>query len=283
MITMFENHDMPRLQSLGASNEMLNLALCLLMTGRGVPSLFYGCEQYLHNDTDGGGDPYNRPMMEKWDTDTPAFQIIKALAPERGKNKALQWGGLWSKIVEKDLYVFVRKFHSFRCLVILNKGLERTIPEIDTELPNRTHYCLLTGTPLEVKEGRAVNVKVGTAQALVYSWLGTRWDGKTHIRVQLNGVNTTPGDVVGISGNCPELGEWDITRTVKMEYVNPNLWFTEVALNESAGKSIDYKYVLFHGKDQQAQRENCTTRTRAIPETGVSKWRDTWEGRSHPY
>jgi cyclomaltodextrin glucanotransferase len=128
-----------------------------------------------------------------------------------------------------------------------------------------------------------VNVKVGTAQALVYSWLGTRWDGKTHIRVQLNGVNTTPGDVVGISGNCPELGEWDITRTVKMEYVNPNLWFTEVALNESAGKSIDYKYVLFHGKDQQAQRENCTTRTRAIPETGVSKWRDTWEGRSHPY
>ena len=65
LITMYENHDMPRLQSLGASDQMLEIATCLIMTMRGIPCLYYGYEQYLHNDTDGGGDPYNRPMMGK--------------------------------------------------------------------------------------------------------------------------------------------------------------------------------------------------------------------------
>jgi cyclomaltodextrin glucanotransferase len=281
LITMYENHDMPRLQSLGASNEMLDLATCLLMTGRGVPSLFYGCEQYLHNDTDGGDDPYNRPMMEKWDTDTRAFKIIKALAGERSYNKAIQWGGLWSKIVEKDLYVFVRKYADYRCLVILNKGPERIIPEIDTELPNRTHYCMLTGKPLLVEEGRAVDVKIGQSEALVYSWLGKPQRAKVTARVQLNDFVTSPGDSIGIIGNSPELGEWDPDRAFKMEYVNRNLWFTEVGFEQSAGKSIAFKYILF--RDGKIRRENRTARVRSIPEVGVTKWRDAWEGRSNPY
>ena len=177
MITMFENHDMPRLQSIGASNEMLDLATCLLMTGRGVPCHYYGAEQYLHNDTDGGNDPYNRPMMEKWEENTTAYHIIKKLSPERGKNKAIQWGGLWPKIVEKDLYVFVRKYRDSRCLVILNKGPECTIGAIDTELQNGTHTCLLTGDQIEIKEGQASQVKIGAAQAKVFSFVGERGSG----------------------------------------------------------------------------------------------------------
>ena len=92
LITMYENHDMPRLQSLGASDQMLELATCLIMTMRGIPCLYYGYEQYLHNDTDGGGDPYNRPMMEKWNNDSYAFHLTRRLSDERGKNPAIQWG-----------------------------------------------------------------------------------------------------------------------------------------------------------------------------------------------
>jgi cyclomaltodextrin glucanotransferase len=276
LITMYENHDMARLQSIGASNEMLDLATTLLMTGRGVPCLYYGCEQYLHNDTDGGNDPYNRPMMEKWETTGKSFQIIKKLAPERGKNKAIQWGGLYAKIVEKDLYVYVRKYRDNRCLTILNKGPERVLEKLDTELPDGQHMCLLTGEKIRVKNGQA-KVKIGQSQARVFSFVGKPVEGRSIARIQLNGANTQPGDKIVIIGDCPELGEWDISRAVPMEYINLNMWFAEICFDQSAGQSIAYKYCFLHPNDTMPGRENRTGRLRPIPVEGISKWRDVWE------
>ena len=278
LVTIYENHDMARFQSLGASNEMLDLATALILSVRGVPCLYYGCEQYLHNDTNGGDDPYNRPMMEKWDETTHAYHIIKTLSPERGKNPAIQWGGLWPKIVERDLYVFVRKYHDSRSLVILNKGPERVIEGIDTELPDGTHQCLITGEKIDVKGGQASQVKVGGGQARVFSFVGTRVEGKSVVRLQVNGIATQPGDKIVVIGDCPELGCWDISKAVALEYVNHNTWFGEIAFNESAGKSISYKLAVIHpGPDSAPGRENRIVRRRPISESGVAKWRDVWE------
>jgi cyclomaltodextrin glucanotransferase len=278
LVTFFENHDMPRFQSLGAGNEMVDIATALIMTMRGIPCLYYGCEQYLHNDTNGGDDPYNRPMMEKWDTDTNAFHITSRLSAERGKNPAIQWGGHWPKIVEKDLYVFVRKYQNSRCLVVLNKGPERTIDSIDTELPNGVHQCLLTGEKIECKDGLATGVHVGGGQARVFSFVGERVQAKTIARLQLNGLFTQPGDSVVVIGDCVELGNWDISKGVHLEYINLNTWFTELAFNESAGESIAYKFAVLHsGPNQPPGRENRPVRQRAVGTEGVSKWRDVWE------
>ena len=278
LVTFCENHDMPRFQSLGASNEMLDIATTLIMTMRGIPCLYYGCEQYLHNDTDGGDDPYNRPMMEKWDTGTTAFHTIQRLSAERGKNPAIQWGGHWPKIVEKDLYVFARKYQQARCLVVLNKGPERTIDSIDTELPNGTHQCILTGEKIECHDGIAKGVHVGGGQARVFSHVGTRVKAKTIARLQLNGLFTQPGDSVRVIGDCVELGNWDIEKGVPLEYINLNTWFTELAFNESAGESIAYKFVVLHtSPDMPPGRENRPVRRRAIGTEGVAKWRDVWE------
>jgi cyclomaltodextrin glucanotransferase len=278
LVTMYENHDMARLQSLGASNEMLDIATALIMTIRGVPCLYYGCEQYLHNDNNGGNDPYNRPMMEKWDETTHAYHIIKSLAPERGKNPAIQWGGLWPKIVEKDLYCFVRKYHDSRALVILNKGAERVIDSIDTELPNGVHQCLLTGQKIEVKEGQACQIKAGGGSALVFSYVGKPVTGKSIVRLQVNGISTLPGDQIVVIGDCVELGQWDISKGVLLEYVNHNTWFGELAFNESCGWTIAYKLVVLHPQpDVPPGRENRIVRRRPIAESGITKWRDVWE------
>jgi cyclomaltodextrin glucanotransferase len=278
LVTMYENHDMPRLQSLGASNEMVDIATALIMTMRGIPCLYYGYEQYLHNDTDGGNDPYNRPMMEKWDTDTKAFHITQRLSAERGKNPAIQWGGSWPKIVEKDLYVFVRKYREARCLVILNKGVERTIESIDTEMPNGVHQCILTGEKIETHDGRATGIKIPGGQARVFSYVGERVQAKSIARVQLNGLFTQPGDSVVVIGDCAELGNWDIEKGVHLEYINLNTWFTELAFNESAGQSVAYKFAVLHsGPNMPPGRENRPVRRRAIATEGVSKWRDVWE------
>ena len=278
LVTVYENHDMPRFQSLGASNEMLNLATALIMSLRGVPCIYYGAEQYLHNDSEGGGDPYNRPMMEKWDQNTTVFKIIKSLSAERGKNQAIQWGGMWQKIVEKDIYVFVRKYRDSRLLVILNKGAERLIDNIDTEMPNGTHQCILTNEKIEIREGQANQVKVAAGQALIFSFVGERVKGKSLVRLQVNGITTLPGDRILVIGDCPELGRWDIDKGVCLEYINHNTWFGELSFNESAGQSIAYKLVVLHSQpDSEPVRENRVVRRRPIANSGVSKWRDVWE------
>ena len=277
LVTFYENHDMPRLQSLGASNEMLDIATALVMTMRGIPCLYYGCEQYLHNDTDGGNDPYNRPMMEKWNNDTPAYHIIKRLGAERGKNPAIQWGGHWKKIVEKDLYVFIRKYGDSRCLTILNKGPERVIDQVDTELPNGIHQCLITGEKIEIHDGQLKGFKIGGQQVRVFSFVGPRVEAKTVARLQLNGLFTQPGDSVVCIGDCPELGNWDIAKGRRLEYINLNTWFTEIPFNESAGKSVAYKFAVLHANDPGPGRENRPTRRRAVAAEGVAKWRDVWE------
>jgi cyclomaltodextrin glucanotransferase len=277
LVTFYENHDMERLQSLGAPNEMIDIATALIMTMRGIPCLYYGYEQYLHNDTDGGNDPYNRPMMEKWDTDTRAFHYTHRLSAERGKNPAIQWGGSWPKIVEKDLYVFVRKYRESRCVVFLNKGPERTVENVDTEMPNGTHQCILTGEKIECVEGRAT-VKIGAAEARVFSYVGNRVTGKSIARLQLNGLFTQPGDSVVVIGDCPELGNWDIGKGVPLEFINLNTWFAELSFNESVGESIAYKFAVLHSTPNSPPgRENRPTRRRAVATEGVSKWRDVWE------
>ncbi len=81
-------------------------------------------------------------------------------------------------------------------------------------------------------------------RAIVLSHVGERVKGQVIVRAQLNGVNTQPGEWVGVIGDCPELGCWDIARGYPLEYINANTCFGEIPFNESAGKAIAYKYVL---------------------------------------
>jgi cyclomaltodextrin glucanotransferase len=116
------------------------------------------------------------------------------------------------------------------------------------------------------------------------SFLGMGYRSKATVRVQLNGLKTEPGDTVFLMGDCPELGEWDVRKCVPLEYVNPNMWFTEIVFTISAGKVIAYKYALLHsGKNGALQQENRPTRTRTIPADGVTKWQDTWERQTPLY
>ncbi|MDB6069664.1 MAG: amyA, partial [Verrucomicrobiales bacterium] len=204
LVTFFENHDMPRLQSCGASDRRLDLALILLMSSRGVPCLYYGCEQYLHDDTDGGDDPYNRPMMRNWDP-TPATSIIGKLAAERKGNAAVQLGGHWPKLVEENVYVYLRRYRDSRCLVFLNKGPERDITAGGLDMPDGQYSCLLSGQKVEVTDG-AATVHLGTDEAAVLTLRGKPVTARAVIRLQLNDAPTRPGDRVAVIGDCPELG-----------------------------------------------------------------------------
>lgn len=275
LVTFFENHDMPRLQSTGVPDSRMNLAIALLMTTRGIPCLYYGCEQYLHDDTDGGHDPYNRPMMERWE-ETEAIRIIRILAKERKHNAALIWGSQWPKWVDHDTYVYLRRYRDYRCLVFLNRGPERHIRVEDIEFPDGDYQCRIGGDPVTIRDG-AAEVTLPTDSYRVLTVHGEPVDATTVVRLQLNDAPTNPGDRVSVIGDAPELGQWDLRACLPLECVNSNTWFGEIPFNESAGRAIAYKFVIHHADAEAPHRENRTARRRLVPQEGCAKWRDAWE------
>ena len=275
LITFIDNHDMPRFQSLNPDPEMLRVAIGLIMTTRGIPCIYYGTEQYLHDDTEGGNDPYNRPMMEKWDTDSPIYRDVRLLSGLRRLNPAISMGSQWQKYLTPDVYCYVRRYRDSVVFVALNRGNPVTLEEVDTELPDGEHTEVLSRRKFEVKDGKLYNLELGSREVMIFSRVGERVKAKTIVRAQLNNVKTQPGEKIVVIGDCPELGNWDISKGFPLEYINTNTWFGEIPFNESAGKLISYKYALLR-EGQSPLRENLVCRRWVLASEGTVKWRDKW-------
>ena len=275
LITFIDNHDMPRFQSLNPDPEMLRVAIGLIMTTRGIPCIYYGTEQYLHDDTEGGNDPYNRPMMEKWDTDSPIYRDVRLLSGLRRLNPAISMGSQWQKYLTPDVYCYVRRYRDSVVFVALNRGNSVTLEEVDTELPDGEHTEVLSRRKFEVKDGKLYNLELGSREVMIFSRVGERVKAKTMVRAQLNNVQTQPGERIVVIGDCPELGNWDISKGFPLEYINTNTWFGEIPFNESAGKLISYKYALLR-EGQSPLRENLVCRRWVLASEGTVKWRDKW-------
>lgn len=276
LITFIDNHDIPRFQSINPDPEILRLAVILIMTCRGIPCITYGTEQYLHNDTDGGGEPYNRPMMEKWDRSTRLYQDLRLLSKLRRLNPAVSLGSHVEKYITSDVYCYLRRYRDSRCLVAMNKTEHRATFSVEnTELKDGEYNCLITDRKLAVKDGKIWGLELEPKQAIVLSYIGKPVIGKTIVQAQLNGMATEMGETVAVTGDCPELGNWDITKAYRLEYINLNTWFGEIPFYESAGKTISYKYVLLRD-NSTPRRENMVNRRWILAEQGTVKWYDNW-------
>lgn len=275
LITFIDNHDMPRFQSFNSDPAMLRVAIALIMTCRGIPCVYYGTEQYLHEDTNGGNDPYNRPMMEKWDQDSEIYRIIRLLSGLRRLNPAVALGGQWQRYITPDVYAFERRYRESVCFVVLNRGGATKIAELTTDLPDGEHTCVVTRRKFEVVDRKLYNLELEDRDVIVLSHVGERVKGQTIVRAQLNGVQTQPGETIVVVGDCPELGNWDVSKAYPLEYINSNTWFGEIPFNESAGKLISYKYALWR-EGQAPLRENIVPRRWVIASEGTVKWRDVW-------
>ncbi len=147
LVTFIDNHDRQRFLSINNNNNRLHEALALLLTSRGVPVIYYGTEQYLHNDTNGGNDPYNRPFMSAYDTTTAAYKLISKLTALRKSNSAIAYGTSGQRWMNNDVYIYERKFAGSVVLVAINKNdtSATTISGLFTALPAGTYTDYLTG------------------------------------------------------------------------------------------------------------------------------------------
>src|SRR5262249_24948317 len=101
-----------------------------------------------HNDTGGGTDPYNRPMMQAFDTNTTAYQVINKLSTLRRNNTALAYGSMSQRWINNDVYIYERKFFGNVVLVAINKNetTGHSISGLNTSLPAGSYTDQLTGT-----------------------------------------------------------------------------------------------------------------------------------------
>ncbi len=276
LVTFLDNQDMPRFMSAGASPARVDMGLALILTCRGTPCIYYGTEQYLHNDTNGGADPYNRPMMESWDTGTPAFRTVKKLAAVRRENKAVQSGSCRKKYLTADVYAYTRVYRGSCCLAVFNRGAGTSIDLEEIELPDGVHKDVLSDRAVSVKSGRIKRLRLERDSSFVVSYCApAREKAGLEISFVLNGYNTAFGERVKVTGNCPELGNWDLAKAFPLEYINENMWLGSLPVKESAGKAIAYKFII-QGDNNGVIYENRPAHVRLMPAKGFMEQQHKW-------
>src|SRR5919205_804081 len=160
LVTFIDNHDMARFLSVNNNQNRLHEAMAFVLTSRGVPCIYYGTEQYLHNDTGGGTDPYNRPMMQSFLTNTTAYTLTSRLSTLRRSNTAVPYGSMGQRWINSDVYIYERKFFGSVVLVAINKNDTSAyqITGLNTSLPVGTYSDYLTG----LLGGSSITVSSGT-------------------------------------------------------------------------------------------------------------------------
>jgi glycosidase len=159
-VNFVDNHDITRFLSSHNNTARLDQAQVFVLTARGVPTVYYGDEQYLHNDTNSGNDPYNRPMMTTFDQTTRGFKIVQKLSDLRRNNAAVRFGSIGQRWLNSDVYIYERKFNSDVVLVALNKSTTTSynITGLNTSLPAGTYGDVLTG----LLDGGSITVTTGS-------------------------------------------------------------------------------------------------------------------------
>lgn len=143
-VTFIDNHDMSRFYTLTSSTGKVDQAYAVMLTSRGIPTVYYGSEQYLAGST----DPYNRGDMTSFSTASKAYTIISKLAPLRKSNPALAYGDTEQRWINNDVYIYEREFGNSVVVTAVNKSASANynITGLYTALPAGTYNDVLGGT-----------------------------------------------------------------------------------------------------------------------------------------
>jgi glycosidase len=213
LVTSVDTQDSSRFLSVNNNTNLFDEATLFALTTQGIPSIYYGDEQYLHNDTTNssgqvGGDPYDRPMMSSWNENTTNVTIIKDMSALRALNPALRYGSSTQRWLNSDVYIYERRFYNNVVLVAINKGgSSYDITGLNTALPAGTYTDVLGGAlgggSLTVSAGSngnnpATAFTLGAGRAAVWSFV----DG-TASMPQVGNVGPTlghAGDTIAVTG-----------------------------------------------------------------------------------
>lgn len=267
LVTFIDNHDMPRFLTVQPDQHRLHQALAFLLTVRGTPCLYYGTEQYLHDDTGGGGDPYNRPMMPGFNPGTTAYHLIQDLAALRRGQPALAWGQHQQRWINHDVYIYERRFFDDVALVAINKSdAPQPITGLFTALPPGSYADelggLLGGSGITVGSGGGDNpvdaFTLGAGQVAVWSQVATEPAqprvgsvGPTLTRtgntITIEGRGFATGGSVRVGGVLASVQSWSPGRIVATVPAGVVPGVRPVTVTTPGGTSNGYEVKVLSG------------------------------------
>ena len=149
------SHDTPRIATILDDDEArVRLAVTLLFTFPGVPSVYYGDEIGLQ----GGGDPDNRRCMawdpREWNTDRREF--YQTLMKLRRTSPALRQGGYQLLYASGDTLAFQRESNEERLIIVARRSHDglRELPVRHSGVPDGARLRdMLSGAEAVVANG----------------------------------------------------------------------------------------------------------------------------------
>ena len=210
-VTFLDNHDVPRvLSACGGDSAKVDAALDLLLTLRGVPSVYYGTESGLA----GQSELENRRDMRF--TLTPTGERLRARLAWRKEG-----GKLWSR------------------------GRTEVMELTPAHLLLRRTCGPAEGCPAP-REGRiSVDIDAAGRASVAAAEVPTAWDGaqaRRHLGVYLRLIDPPAGEV-RVVGAPPALGAWDPGRGLPISAA-------PAALQLDAGTVAAFKLVRRAAPDQ---------------------------------
>lgn len=195
-VTFIDNHDMSRFATLANGNARdVENAYVLLMTSRGIPTIYYGTEQYAT----GGTDPDNRGDMTSFNQESTAYRVISALAPLRKDNPAAAYGTTQERWINDDVLIYERQFGDNVILTAVNRNQSQSyaIAGLFSSLPAGSYDDvlggILNGNNIQVNgEGAVTNFTLAPGASAVW-----QYTAETSDTVRIGNVD--PG--MGIVGN----------------------------------------------------------------------------------
>ncbi|WP_310604609.1 alpha-amylase family glycosyl hydrolase [Anaerosporobacter sp.] len=201
-VTFIDNHDMSRFMTLASNNQRaVDNAYVILLTSRGVPTIYYGSEQYATGTT----DPYNRGDMPSFNTNSTAYKVISYLAPLRKSNPALAYGTTSERWMNDDVFIYERKFGNNVVVTAVNRNQSKSysVAGLYTSLPQGTYSDVMQGTlgggTITVASTGAVNTfTLGAGQSAV--WQYTASSTATPLIGNVDPMMGVAGNTVTITG-----------------------------------------------------------------------------------
>ena len=195
-VTFIDNHDMSRFMTLTKGNSRnVENAYVMLLTSRGVPTIYYGSEQYAQGST----DPYNRGDMPSFNKNSTAYKVISALAPLRKSNPAAAYGTTKERWMNEDVLIYEREFNGSVVLTAVNRNQNKSysIDGLCTSLPAGNYSDVMNG--LLGGNGITVSGKGSVTSFTLGAGASAVWQYTKNESTQVAIGNVDPG--MGIAGN----------------------------------------------------------------------------------
>lgn len=173
-----DNHDIPRFVTEAGSNSTnkLKLAMALIMTIRGIPTVYYGTEIALQ----GGADPDNRRDMP-WDNRNAELKnYLKKLTSIRKSNPVLYTGKQLEMWQDENIFGYLRTNGdpSSEIITVINNSDSKQTRNIqiraESKMQNETILTNLLGNDTVKVENKRINVELNPKEAKIFKVSKTR-------------------------------------------------------------------------------------------------------------